>query len=361
MITPNDIKEQLMSVLPQYTDEYGDKITGSAETAGGVLVVTAAAHGLTSGEVISVSEAKINITVSGVSYDSVRKIATITLAEDHDRTSGVLDNGGFNVAVLQDFADSNYNGDFNIRTATDNTMDISMDADVVGDLGSFAETRGLYLGLSEVTKIDANTFSIPIVDGLPNSVSFDSFKFVVEQRIFIAADVTRAVTKWAQPADRKPTLFIIFGQENASKDRNTISDAVMAVTSQNLAKLKYVAEFALLTCAVSKTDQLAAAQVQKVYAEIRPALRRALWGNVFDTDDVLLQYAVIEVGNSTEIWNQNNYLHRFDYQAPYDITLKQGAVNRRSVSFRNIVLNSKMFNNENDDVIEVIVNADLEV
>lgn len=361
MITPNDIKEQLMSVLPQYTDEYGDKITGSAETAGGVLVVTATAHGLTSEEVISVSEAKITLSVKKIVYDSEAGLATVTVSEDHDRTSGGDDLNEYNVAILQGFDDDNYNGEFHILAATSNTMDISMDADVEGDLGNFVETRRLFLGLSEVTKIDANTFSIPIVDGLPNSVSFESFKFVVEQRIFIAADGTRAVTKWAQPADRKPTLFIIFGQENASKDRNTISDAVMAVTSQNLAKLKYVSEFALLTCAVTKTDQLAAAQVQKVYAEIRPALRRALWGNVFDTDDVLLQYAVIEVGNSTEIWNQNNYLHRFDYQAPYDITLEQGVVNRRSVSFRNIILNSKMFNNENDDVIEVIVNADLEV
>jgi len=357
-ITPEDVKMQLMAVLPQYTEEYGDNITAAAVVESGAIKITSPGHGLESDSLIVASDVTVTIPVSSVSYDTLTKRATITLDEDHDRTSGIEDNGGYNVAILKDFADSNYNGEFTIISATENTFTISIDADVVGDLGDFVETRGLYLGFSQITVIDQDTFTIPLQDDLADGTVLNSFKYVAEQRIYIAADVTRSVTKWAQHI-RKPSLFIVFANETASKDRAITNDAVATLNSQNPARLKYIPEVTLKTIAVTKTEQLAAVKVQQIHAEIKPAIRKAMFGALFDlSDNASTQFAAIEQGNSPEFFNQNDYVHNFDYQIPYEISIEQGNTYRRNVSFRNIIANCKMFNNEGD---EVIADADIEV
>ena len=121
-ITPEDVKMQLMAVLPRYTEEYGDNVVASAVIESGAVKVTSAGHGLASGALIVSSDVTVTIPVSSVSYNAVTGRATITLEQDHDRTSGVEDNGGYNKATLKDFADSNYNGEFNIISATENTI-----------------------------------------------------------------------------------------------------------------------------------------------------------------------------------------------------------------------------------------------
>lgn len=358
--TPEDTKMQLMAVLPRYTEEYGDNITASAVVESGAIKVTSVDHGLDSGALIVASDVTVTIPAVSVSYDTVSKQATITLTEDHDRTSGIEDNGGYNVATLKDFDDANYNGSFNIITATSNSINISADADAVGALGDFVETRGLYLGFSEITVIDDDTFTIPVQDDLADGIVLNSFKYVTEQRIYIAADVTRAVTKWGQKRDRLPTLFIVYGTENASKDRAITNDAVATLKSQNPVRLKYIPEVTLKTVAATKSEQLAATKVQQIHAEIKPAIRKAMYGTIFDLSDaVSTQFAAIESGNEPEFFNQNDYVHNFDYQIPYELSIEQGDTYRRNVSFRKIIANCKMFSNESDN--EIIADADIEV
>ena len=359
-VTPEDVKMQLMAVLPQYTDEYGDSVNASAVVDSGSVKITSVGHGLETNALIVASDVTVTIPVSSVSYDSIREQATISLDQDHDRTSGVEDNGGYNQAILQGFADSNYNGTFTIISATNDSITIAADADVVGGLGDFVETRDLYLGFSEITVIDADTFTIPVQDDLADGIVLNSFKYTAEQRIYIAADVTRAVTKWAQHRDRLPTLFVVFGTESASKDRTITNDAVATLNSGNPTRLKYIPEVTLKTIAVTKTEQLASAKVQQIHSEIKPAIRKAMYGAMFDLSDAATtQFAAIEIGNEPEFFNQNDYVHNFDYQIPYELSLEQGHVSKRNVSFRNIIANCKMFNNESDE--EIIADANIEV
>ncbi len=349
MITPESVKLQLMALLPRFTDEYSTTVVGTDVVVDGDTVkITAVAHGLETGDVIVASDVKAIVPVASVVFDSDVKQATITTIFEHDRTSGEGDKGGGNVATLQDFTDDNYNENFDIIEATRTTFVISVDADVTGDHGNLIESRTLFLGFLKVTVIDVNTFSVELVDSqLPNGTEFKTFDFVTDLRIFIAADATRAVTKYAQPANAKPTLFIIFGAENASKDRNVVNDSIAAANAQNPLQITYIPEVTLKTIACTKNEQLAAVQQQKVYAEIKPAIRKAMYGYLFDgSNNESVIFAAVEQGNVPEFWNQDHYLHNFDYQIPYILTKDQGYDNKRHVSFREVVVASKMFNNE---------------
>jgi len=350
-MTPEDIKLQLMAVLPRYTTEYCDTVSASAVVDSGAISIASPSHGLESGDLIVNSTSDISIPITGITYDSVSEQATIQTSFDHDRTSGTGDKGGGNVATLSGFTDSNYNGDFDIIEATRDTFTISASADVIGALGILEESRDIQLGFSEVTVVDDDNFTVPLEDTqIPDSTDFSDFVYTANQRICIAADDTRAVTMFGQRRDQEPTLYVIMGQEFASKDRNTVNDSVMAATAQNPVNLVYVASVSLLTIAQTNKQQSAETQQQKVYDEIVPAVRRAMYGFVFDIPDVNIVFAGIEADNAPVFYNQNTYLHVMNYQLPYRITIEQGYNNRRHVSFRDIVLNSKMFNNDGASV-----------
>lgn len=351
MITPNDIKLQLMAVLPQYTDEFSDTVEGAAVVTSGVIRITKAAHGITTEDVITISDVKAIVPVSSVTFNSTLNRATITTLFEHDRTSGSGEKGGGNIATLTGFADSNYSGDFDILSATRTTFTISITADVVGELGNLIEPRTLNLGFQVATVIDGNTFTVPLDDTqIPNDTVFDTYNYVTSQRIVIMADITRATTIFGQRRNTKPTLFVIIGSEDASKDRNIVNDAITAANAQNPLNLVYIPTVTLMEIACTKAEQSAATKQQEIKEFIVPAIRKAMYGFVFGSGDSAIVFAGVEVSNSPQFWNQDHYVHLFDYQIPYRITIEQGFNNKNHVSFRDIAVNSTMFTSEGQSV-----------
>ena len=350
MITPEAVKLQLLNMLPRYTDEFSTMVTdATAEViAGDLIQCTKAAHGLVSGDVVSVASAEILVPISAESYDLVKKEITLTCSFDHDRTSGLVGKGVYNKAVLTGFDDPTYNDTFVIIEATDDTITFKVDAAPVGALGVMHEDRSLILGLSEATVVNDDTFTVPNVDTLiPIGGEFDDFSFATASRVVIAADPQRATNAFGQRANADPTLFIIFEQESASKDREGMSDAILALSPQNDMIVEYVPQITLLYMSSTKKDPLAGIVSQKIYAEIRPALRRSMFGHRFESVDASITFAAAEIANASVYYKTGGYVHSFVYQAPYKISLEQGTVDDApNVSLRKVIMNSTMFDTE---------------
>lgn len=349
MITPEAVKTQLMNVLPQFTSVFSDMLTDitAVVSAGNIITCTKVGHGLSTGDVVSVSESQVAVPITGQAYDSVTKEATLTCDFEHDRTSGTSNKGEYNKAVLTGFDDTTYNNTFVITSATRTTVTFTADAAPIGALGIMTENRSLTLGFAEITKVNEDTFTIPLIDTLlPEGSIFSSISVATASRIIIAADGQRAVNAFGRRADIKASLFVIFGQESASKDRATISDAVLQANAQNDLRVDYIPTVTLMYMESSKKDPLASVIQEKVYSEIRQAIRRSMFGHRFDDPDSAIVFAAIEIANAPEFYNNNDYIHSFVYQIPYVVTLEQGNVNRPNVSLREVIMNSKMFNTE---------------
>jgi hypothetical protein len=358
MINPEDVKAQLLASLPVHTNIFGSNIVPSAVSVlGGVVRVTKNAHGLASGNVVVVTKAVVRVPITSVAVDGGAALITTSIL--HDRTSGAGEKQGFNKAIHAGFADASYNKEFDILDILSNTTYlVAADAEPVGDLGYLKEPRNLFLGPAQVTVVDVDTFTIPLADRLENGIVFDTFEYSDKQEIYIAADEMRAVTKYAQRTNPPPTLYIIMGAETASKDKDTQSDALLLSNSQNEARMMYLQEVSLLACfktAEAADHHMAAATQQGVYSALRPALRKAMYNHVFEpADGNITPFASIEAGNMPVRWNTGYYIHRFTYMMPYSITLEQGNTVSRSVSFRQIIMNSQIAA-DNDSVSEETV------
>lgn len=356
MITPEDIKLQLIERLPIYTDEFCTIKVGDGVVSGGKLIVTSVDHGLADGDVVVTTDTTVRVPIISQSYDASTKKCTMVTEFEHDRTSGIRCTMGYNIAKLRGFNDASYNTDFTVEYATRESITFSAAAEAVGALGYMEEKRSLLLGYNGITKIDDDNFSIEIDENIPDGTVVKDYSFVTDQRIFIFADAERAIEYIARRADRKSSLYIVFGPENASKDRNVYSDAIAAATAQNPVFLTYIQEVTLISAAMTRTQASAAEQQQKTYAEIRPAIRKAMYGHIFNNPDTAVNFAAVESGNYPFTKNSGYYLHSFEYMIPYNITLEQGDIFRENVSFREIVLNSKLYLGTDCDAEEAIEN-----
>lgn len=348
MITPEAVKLQLMGALPRYTDIFGTNVVGAAVVDAGVVKVTSVDHGLSTNDIITASEVSVINPVVSTSFDSVAEETTLTMTFEHDRTSGTIRKGGYNKIDFREFNDANYNGDdFIVKDGTTRTtLLIDANADAVGALGHQVEPRNLFLGFLVIIVIDVDTFTVPLESALPDGTVFDTFNFMSSQQIFISGDIERSVDAYKKHRKQPPGLFIIFSNEFASKDRNIVNDAVAANTSQNPQHVTYILEVILVTFFTTSAEQSAETTVQQVQAEVKPALRQAMFGHIFDDPDLVVQFAGTEIINRHVEYNSGFYVHQFTYQLPYRISIEQGDVQRRNVSFRDLIVNSTMFNTE---------------
>ena len=345
MITPSLVKAQILQFLPVYTDLFADPVFGSAVISGSLIAVNSTAHGLETGDVIPVSSAEVVNPITGVSF--ANGIATLATTFSHDRTDATDDFYETNIAALEGFADSNYNGDFEIQSLPSRTeINISRDADVVGDLGDLFETRFMFITSYEVTKVDDDNFTVVSPQSLPDGTVFKTFKYVVDARVYIASSVKRALAMYTLAETDKAVMFIIFGAEAASKSRESLSDSISSASAQNPLRITYLPMINFLVFLNVSNDLSGAKALQSIYGEIGPALRRTMYAHGFSIDDVSIQFRAVEANNEQEFYDTAAYAHSFTYQLPYQITQRQGSFFRENVSLEHILVNAKMFDTE---------------
>ena len=356
MITPEDIKAQLMLELPKHSDVFSTVIsaeTGTVSAGVTTIGISKEAHGYASNDIIHVTGAEVILPINFIDYTESSNTIAIRLISPnaHDRTSGE-DAGEYNFATIQNADRPEFDGTYNIISA-DSGQELVLDAGEGyvpplsgGGTAELVEARSLILGLAVVTKVDEDNFTIPLNDTLVDETEFQTFNYVAEQNILITADINRATSFYAQRRNPPPILFIIMGEESISKDRNVTTDAATADTPQNPIQHLYMQEFTLLALFDTKKQHSAATQQQEVYEDIKPALRRTLYGHIFEQTETSVVFAAAEISNHPVRFNTNNYAHAFVYQLPYKISYLQGDDFRRNVSFRDVIVNSTMFNNE---------------
>jgi len=359
MITPDDVRNQLLANLPRHTSMLASIEEGDAIATATSVLINRPGHKMASGTIITVADVQVRIPVTSQVFDSVLKRTTITLEFDHDRTSGDTA-GEFNAATFDGFGDLSFNADFDIISAERDTLVIYTPLEMVaGDLGYLVERRGLEEGLAVVVRVDDDFFQIELQDtAIPVDAVFEVFKFTACQCIKVASDLKKAADDFAKHANMPNTLYIVFGQEVASKDRHTANDSIISANSQNPIMVTYIRKFSIYYMTKVKDDQLCACASQRMYETLQPALRKSLFGYEFSYPGAQIVFAAIEESNVSVPWNSGFYVHEFQYNVPYRIDLNQGYTARDSVSLRNITVDAKMFDT---DGALVSLNAEIEI
>lgn len=216
--------------------------------------------------------------------------------------------------------------------------------------------RELLDGMFNITAVPTDTsFRFVVPDNIPTGTLINATLFA-HIRIYFsvsAEDAKRPYTKQDSTiVGEGPYLVVVMGDERASKDPTMTSEAVNMNRGTRLARQLYTQAFFVLVVLDSTKSESGITPQNLIYSEIRSALRRVFHNYAFTaTDDFSVVYATVEVGNDMYYYDSAVYMHAFEYQIPYEITLEQGFNESPSVSLENVSGNLYIHPRELTDAI----------
>lgn len=345
-LTPNEIVSHLQKYLPTYSDKFATQLTGTASANGTTVTVNVVNHGLSVNDPFVVSSGVFENELIDV-VDNGDGTVRFETAQEHDLTEP-QQYADPTQLTLVDFTsgDEDWNGSFDIVAIPNRKFfEIAFPSGVtilptLGD-GKLQEPRsaGIVGNQTVATVIDTDNFTFEVTDvpSLPTG-EITGFKASALLRIFGAANIDRAEALYNKQLKDEYALFVIMGDVDVSKDRETSNDATAAFTPQNFQKLTVLNNFSTVVFFPTKDDIAGNDAQQDAYGDIYQALLAVLYGFQFDDETSALTYVTVSTGHGAGIYNSAFYTHVYDWQRPDVISAAQGFALTPETAFRDIGL-----------------------
>jgi len=352
MIKAETIIIQLQNTLPTQTTLFTDpdiSISSLTRSGSTVTAITVVDHKLTTGNFVTVKNAKSPISV--VSIIRVGTVATVTTATNHDFTEGFE----FTAEIVG--ADqSEYNGIFDIDTVPNRKTFTFTVADTAvtpatGTILILNTIAAGYNGRHEVTRIDNITFTYEITQ-TPDSPAQGSPVIATGLRISGAVTMAKAVDSYTQMDTDELWGFVVLGDTIASKSRDTKTDLTAILASGDDFRQTFICSFSVFVITPS-TDTIAGREVRDQMEDVAVALFKSLLRtkleNVLTTKQ---QYSTIFVGHSFVDFVPAYYVHQFQFEVAVDLVYADTIPDDFNVAYRDTSIDWLNPNEtDNDNII----------
>jgi len=372
MVKAEDIIKQLHAVLPTETNLFSDDISVTSLTrAGGtVTVVTATAHGLTTGDEANIvgAQAPINIT----SLTQVDGVATAVTDQDHDLTEG-----WFKTVDITGANEGDYNGTKNLigggkvgsgsipnRQTFKFTVDSGATTPATGTITLVDATTDdipiipwtgatAYNGRHTVTVIDPTTFTYPTTTTL-GSPAQGTIILRKDVRVSGAVSVEKAIDSYTRHNDNQLWGYVVLGNVFVSKDRKVATDATETTSAGDEFRQRLIMPFSVHVITPTKNDingRAARDQMEDVFKALLKSILRVKFDSVLVEKPI---YNVTAIGHQFTGFFEAYYLHEFQFETVTDITLGDTVDEQFTRAFRDIDV---IIENDTED-LEARVNLD---
>lgn len=330
MYSPGSIIAQLKAYLPKFDSNFITSInvtTASISTMYGnqILNIPLPNHGLKAGKTIVITGSLINNNIVAVSQfidGAGNSILTFTTGTPHDLTLGYT--GEITLAGFSD-PDSALNGENVLINVLDEyRFDITYP-----DLPTLSGGEMLVMhiengldGVWQVIIIDSNTIAVKlsgnyyIQDG-----SVPSFNVIYNFRIYPAYDLTQALDLYTQNTNdlnAAPALFVIMGDTRASKDTETLSEALAANTNASLVRTRILNDFSIVAVFPNSKYLTPSGNAETCYGELLTAMYAVIAG--YDFGQTINSYTTNFKYHGQANYNKAYYVHIYEFEYVYDIT-----------------------------------------
>jgi len=308
----SDIILHLIQELPKYTDKFSEKFTvDSASISGATVTIGKTAHGLITGNIISVVGGAFLNPISDI--DDSGEGVLMTTANSHDLTG---QEAGVYEVYLSSVTDSSVDGLYTLEGTIDRlqflvpTFPDTGLTDVI--LSEFREV-GID-GLYSVTVINADTFTYELSDDPEVTMDITTDTEIKHSfRISGASTIQRCVSAYEQQTAGKLWGFVVLGENAVSKSRAAQSDIDTEQGGLNYWDAQYLSPFVLYvfspvagTTALSERDDM---------EDLRPHLFRSLLGARFDSGFKYSEgTSTIPVSDGVNLYQEKFYVHEFSFQ-----------------------------------------------
>lgn len=359
-----NVERRLEQQLPLLTDRFTTEQTLTSITASGTTATatTATAHGLSTSNKVMVAGTTAPVIISTI--DRVETIATVVTSVDHDLTEAF-----FTTLTLSGATESEFNGQFKLLTVPNRrtfTMEM-VDAGPTSATGSpQLDDPGLvgagYNGIVELTDTPSSTtFTYELSQALTVDAAGANMRIITGVKIYSAISEARALQVFESKnlnnlKDGQLALFVVLGQVDANRDRNTLNDGISSAgvsgdQRQQILQSVSCMVFQKVTNDGSGADagdsmQDIAASIIKVLAGWSPGVDFAV-----DSGNKLRFVRHGLLGYDGAI-----YSHLVEFQLLGDIDTVDLKITPDNVAFRDISMT--IFNDQGDQELTTTINLD---
>jgi len=335
-----DVVSQMQLVLPKYTDYFDGDIGVSSIIATATLatITTTAAHGLATGDPITIIEVRNQNSLLTISKDGL--VYTFTTSDYHDLTLGYP---GYETVLLGGFIDPAWNGNFTlVDVPSRNTFKIrTTNSPPIGEDSfplSMPYTFGLLLDHTEhldenridgingryaSTVIDSNTIT---VSGTFKAGSYSSGQLKKAVRIAGSIDIERTIEEYTQQSLEELWAFVSMHDVSASKDRNAYNDAVATFARGEDPRLRLIDGFSVYLIG-NVTGEIAATDTLDIMRhDLLGPLLKTLYGVKFGTGlSTESDFKCILTSHNQVFYNRAILVYQYAFEFSSDITLDDAA------------------------------------
>lgn len=335
-----DVVQQLAATLPKFSDKFTSNlsITSLTQVGGVATAVTASAHGLTTGKQTNIVGAKTPIVVSSLTRSGTT--GTLVTATAHDMTRGYS-----TTAEIAGAVEANFNGSFTVIDVPNrNTVTFTMpNSGATVATGSPLLLNGSsylsqYNGLRTVLSApDATSFTFAVPASLysPASGTIQARSLPRVSAVLHEDVIIDAYTKQT-PGDL--WAFVALGDAVASKDRQSLSDAVSNAQRGEHFRVQLIQPLSVYV-AIPSALELAGRSARDLCEELLKPLCQSLLLKRFDS---LLTTGAKNplqfVGHGFAAYHRAFYVHAYQFQQVADMTFGDTVGYDDDVAFRNIGL-----------------------
>ena len=335
-----DIVKQLKILLPKYTDYFHDvlDVTSMSVSAGYTTFTCSSAHGLTSGDAITISGYLFKNKITDVqAYDSNGTSGILfKTIEEHDQTKRYDED---KTVTLQGFTDSNFNGEQVLLLAGRDDFVIDYDNTTLPSLSGseyLLEDRidkGIN-GLWEITKID--NYSFKINTEVEGSLE-DYWSFTGSVRVSTAYDILNAQDIYTQYGNNKFYAFVVMHDCVVSKDRRALSDATSEVTIASRLSLLVIDGFSVLVFCPT-TDVLEPGYYIDICRhDLQIAIHKCLLNVNFESGfNYSGQLGTVATGSNVDLYDKAYMVYTYNYEMCYLLSSADAVEPDKSRAFRNM-------------------------
>lgn len=344
-----DIISRLMERLPAQSALFSDYLTPeSVGIAGNVVTVVKEKHGLSTGQIVSVSNAVTLTPVTAI--ETGDGVTCLTTGTAHDLTEEYHTH-----VTLSSAGTPEANGVYPL-TSVNGRFDIEVTGEIDDEIDDLVlhETRELTInGLFRITKIDNDSFryDLPEAIGTASAILASSVRVHHRLRISGGASIERIIENYEKQAVGQMWAFVVLDGTAINKDRNSNSDMDMEQGGGNNWNGLLLSPFSVYVF-VPCENEITGRAARDTCEDLRVSLYKSLLGAKFDTGFCsAAESGVIPRGDEMLAYMKAFYVHRFQFTQGARIGIDDTSSAPVTVALRQIDFDWLKESTENEGVM----------
>lgn len=352
-----DVVTQLQLLLPKFTDKVSTvlPISSIVASSGVATIQTSSAHGLLSGQAVTLAGVEVKTPITGVSKSG--NLYTFTTSPAHDLTFNWPEHANI---TLSGFTDGDWNGSFVLKGVPNRTTFIVQSINSLPTLNGnevLHEIRSDGInGRFQPTILNTTSFTIAgsFLDGTYAGGS-------VNTGVRIAGSITieRAFEEYTAQNLADLWLFVTMHDADVSKDRHSFSDATATRGKGDDIRTRLIDGFTI-TAIKNTTQDIAAVEALDILRHdlLQPILK-SVYGARFDTGlAVAADFKSVLTGMGVAAYEKAYLAYSYDFEFVVEITAGDAVNEGDTRAFRDIDYTQKIGGDDTQDMTILPINLD---